>query len=191
MKEIGMNQALKLIIVTSIFMVASSLYYYLVIHLPERNGAVSDQQQEQLIKENKEIADNLFEKNIKCEKYKEEIIEKISLYNNSRKPEVRNGNNDDTSAPDYHSYIEEKEFEEIFYSPEVNSCLYLESQRTLMKIDSDLVSTDGQWMTVHEYYNLIDILSDKEIESVRTMWRGEQFDSYDSVQNLVDKYRGI
>ena len=159
--------------------------------MPERNGAVSDQQQEQLIKENKEIADNLFEKNIKCEKYKEEIIEKISLYNNSRKPEVRNGNNDDTSAPDYHSYIEEKEFEEIFYSPEVNSCLYLESQRTLMKIDSDLVSTDGQWMTVHEYYNLIDILSDKEIESVRTMWRGEQFDSYDSVQNLVDKYRGI
>ncbi len=196
-----MNQLLKSIAVIGIISVSLSIAYYYSVYLPERHRIISDQQQEELlINESKEQANDIFEKNMECEKYKDEIVKKINLYNISQKPGIRDSNNAG-GDPINHLYIERNEFKEIFYSPKVNSCVYLETSRTLMKSDPYATETEP-WSVSFEYYKLIDALSDKEMESVFTINRSEAMNSYDDngrivedvydkVDDMVNKYKNI
>ena len=136
-----------------------------------------------------------FTKKIECGKYRDSLIKIINQYNNSQTPEIRNSSN--TGAGNEainHLYIENKELKEIFYSPKVNSCLYLEISRTLMKSNPNAKANEGKWSTSFEYYNLVDALTGNQIDSISTINRSERMDEYNNdgtisvnVYNRVDE----
>lgn len=133
----------------------------------------------QVVKPEEENMADDFTKKIECEKYRDPIAKRINQYNNSQTPEIRNSNNTGTGDEAInHLYVENKELKEIFYSPKVNSCLYLEISRTLMKSDPYSKANEGSWGTSFEYYNLIDALTGNEIDSVFTINRSERMDQY-------------
>jgi len=149
----------------------------------------------EVVKPEENIKNDDFTKKIECEKYRDSIAKTINQYNNSQVPEIRNSNNTGTGDEAInHLYVENKELKEIFYSPKVNSCLYLEISRTLMKSNPNAKANEGNWGTSFEYYNLIDALTDNQIDSIFTINRSERMDEYNgdgtisvNVYNRVDE----
>lgn len=135
-----------------------------------------------------------FQKKIACEKYKDLILDKIKQYNNSQKPELRDSNNAG-GPPMYNLYVENNEFKEIFYSPRVNSCLYLEDRKTLIKRGSNAKPNIGDWGVEYESYYLVDALTGKEIDfnnelpSLQIIHRGEVFNSEKEADAIIGKYK--
>ena len=176
---------------TIIVLIFCSLYYFLEIDKQknETNNLVNKNQSN--IIESNNI--NVFSKKIECEKYKDEIIKNIKQYNLSQKPEIRDGDNTDGVANNL--YVENNEFKEIFYSPKVNSCVYLESRKTLMKINENANQNNGKWDIIYETYYLIDALTNKEIDFndgllfLQIFNRGERLNSEQQADIVIDKYR--
>lgn len=147
------------------------------------------------ITENKNIvADDNFNKKIECAKLKDSIIEKIKKYNGVQKPEIRNSN-PDLSEPINDLYIENKELKEVFFSPKENSCLYVESRRTLFKPGAGAKPNIGEWNIYYETYYLIDALSGREVDFndglsfIETVHRGEPWNSELEVEILINEYK--
>ncbi len=160
---------------------------------------------QKISKENNNIAEqavfntktdnNEFAKKIECEKYKDQIIKKINQYNSIQKPEVRDSNNSGEGEPINNLYVESNEFKGVFYSSKVNSCLYVEIRRTLVKRGAEADPNVGNWGVSSEYYYLIDALTSKEIDfnegmsSFQTINRSEQLRSKKEANDLIDQYR--
>lgn len=144
---------------------------------------------------NQKIGSDNFSKKVECEKYKDQIIKNINQFNLSQKPEVRDGNNNGTSDHDYNLYIESNEFKEIFYSPKVNSCVYLGSRKTLIKLGANADPNKGNWDISYETYYLIDVLTNKEIDFnkglpfLQIISRGDQFISKKDADVIINDYR--
>lgn len=171
----------------TIFVIASvlvfgSCYVYVKKELVRSKGGavvIKDERPE----EGEAIKIDNFQKKIECQKFIDSVSKKINLFNGKQKPEIRDSNNSG-GEPINHSYIESKEFKEVFYSPKVDSCLDLEVARTSLKVDNMDSKQYGQWATSYEDYNLIDILSGKQIDSVSTINRSEVMNSYDDKGNI-------
>ncbi|MCX6721104.1 MAG: hypothetical protein NT026_00660 [Candidatus Staskawiczbacteria bacterium] len=135
-----------------------------------------------------------FQKKIDCEKYKSQILDKINRFNSAQKPELRNGDNTGTN-PDYNLYVESDELKEIFYSPKVNSCLYVESDKTLMKLGADAKPDVGNWSTLYETYYLIDALTNEKIDFyqglpfLQIISRGDVFNSEKQANEIISAYK--
>ena len=160
---------------SSILIVAISIGYYYVVFIPESKNSEGQKNNE-----------DVFAKKVECEKYKDEIIIKINQFNAKQKPEVRN---------DYNLYVESNEFKEIFYSQKINSCVYLESRKTLSKRSANADPNTGDWNTSYETYYLIDVLTNKEIDFnkglpfLQITNRGEQFNSEKEAHDILNEYR--
>jgi hypothetical protein len=133
-----------------------------------------------------------FEKKVECTKLKEEIIKKIISYNNSQTPEFG------ASSPNLgidSLFVRSKEIKEVFYSPLVDSCLYLESNKTLIKYGLDAKPNVGQWSVDYDTYSLIDFLSNKQIDFnngmnfLQVVHRGERFLDETQIDDIVKKYK--
>lgn len=91
--------------------------------------------------------------------------------------------------------LKNNSLKEIFYSPKVNSCLYLESQRTLIKRGANAKPDIGEWGIDYETYYLIDELTGKKIDFndglsfLQIIHRGEAFYSEEDAEALISKYR--
>ena len=178
--------AKKIILPISILLgciILGGFYYFTKI---QNNKSITNQQKEN------------FKNKIECGKYQKEIVEKINTYNNSQKIFTADGNNDDSQASNTNQYINSKEFKELFYSPRMNSCVYFEIDQTLIghKINNKPI----QWAVSSEYYNLIDVLTGKQLELIHTVNRGEKMDSYNkdgtvseniykNASDVIDNYR--
>lgn len=134
-----------------------------------------------------------FYKKIECEKYKDKIQEKINQYNLSQVPEVRDSNNAG-GEPINNLYIENNLLKELFYSPKLDSCLCLESRRTLMK--KGLHNDESQnWITIYETYYLVDVLTGKEINFnndlnfLQIIHRGERFSTIKQADDIINEYK--
>lgn len=172
-----------------------------VFYYASKTNRKTSNDKPQIVKPEETIKADDFTKKIECEKYRDSIAKTINQYNNSQTPEIRNSNNTGTEDEAInHLYVENKELKEVFYSPKVNSCLYLEISRTLMKSDPHAKANEGSWGTSFEYYNLIDALTGNQIDSVFTINRSERMDSYNSdglvtsniyneVSAMVDEYK--
>jgi len=144
-----------------------------------------------------DITDNNkeFEKKVECEKYNDKIQKRIREYNLSQTPEIRDSNNSDEGEPINNLYIESNELKELFYSPKVNSCIYVESRRTLMKPGVNMDSSSEGWSIVYETYYLVDALSGEEIDFndnlpfLQIIHRGERFNSEDYANELISNYK--
>ena len=170
--------------------------YYLVVFLPQEEQLKIDRQrQEQIANEKKEQSDNLFEKKIECEEYQNKIVKKIDQYNKTQKPEYRDSNNSGFGEPMINLYVEQNELKEIFYSPKVNSCVYLESRKTLAKQGADARADVGIWDVIYDTYFLIDILNHKEINFnnglnfLQVIHRGEEFNLQKEIDAVISKYK--
>lgn len=135
-----------------------------------------------------------FQKKIDCEKYQDPILNKIKQYNNSQKPELRDSNNSGGEQM-YNLYIENNSLKEIFYSPKVNSCVYLESRKTLAKKGLNAKEDVGDWDIVYETYYLIDALTGKEINfnnglpGLQIIHRGEIFNYEKEADDIISQYK--
>lgn len=137
-----------------------------------------------------------FEKKVECEKYNDKIQKRIKEYNLSQKPEIRDSSvPTNPEEPINHLYIENNVLKELFYSPKVDSCLYIESRRTLMKSDPNASPADGDWSISFETYYLIDALSGEEIDFndglpfLQMIHRSDRFNSEDYANELINKYK--
>ena len=136
-----------------------------------------------------------FQKKIACEKYKDSILNKIKQYNNSQKPELRDTNNSGYGEPMYSLFVESNSLKEIFYSPEVNSCLYLEDDQTLVKAGANAKPDVGSWSIDYEDYYLIDVLTGEKINFnnglpfLKIINRGEMSTSEKNANVIIDKYK--
>lgn len=135
-----------------------------------------------------------FAKKMECKKYSEKIEEKIKEFNIMQKPEIRDSSPNIESTIN-HLYIENNALKEVFYSPKLDSCLYVESKRTLMKSDPNANPNIGEWNISYETYYLIDALSGKEIDFndglpfLQMIHRGERFNSEDYANELINIYK--
>lgn len=141
------------------------------------------------------VASDDFSKKIECERFQNSVGKKIKEFNDAQKPEIRNSNNDPTGEPYNNLYVENNILKEVFYSPKVNSCLYLESKRTLVKRGEDAKPDVGPWGISYETYYLIDALSGKEIDFnqgvpfLQIIHRGELFTSEYDAYKIINEYR--
>lgn len=143
--------------------------------------------QKDVQKENESKINEDFSKKMECEKYKEGILENIQKYNISQKPEIRDSNNsNDNNEPVNNTYIDKKELKEIFYSPKINSCLYIEDLKTSMKYNAN-----ETWGVVYEYYNIIDVFTDKKLESIKIINRGEVINFDMDIEKIMNKYKSL
>lgn len=139
--------------------------------------------------------EDYFQKKIECEKYKEDILKDINKYNNSQKPEIRNSNNDISGEPINNLYVEQKELKELFYSPKINSCVYLESMKTLVKRGENANPDVGNWAISYDTYYLIDVLTGKQIDFnkglpfLQIIHGGEIFNSEQDADQIIEEYR--
>lgn len=175
-----------------IVLILSFVYYFLQVNKQknEINKSVSKNQISAI--ENNDV--NIFSKKIECEKYKDQIIKGIKQYNSLQKPEIRDSDNTDEGVIN-NLYVENNEFKEIFYSPKVNSCVYLESRKTLVKRGENANPNVGDWGISYESYYLIDALTNKEIDFndglpfLQIFNRSERFSSEEQADTIIDKYR--
>ena len=126
------------------------------------NNSVNKQNDEELSKK------ELFEMKQKCESYKNNIEKNINQHNSSLGLEKIDN-------------LIYKDFKEIFYSPKLNSCLYLETDTNFFKgIDPDpnggypensAVFNNEKFYINDQSYLLIDTLTGVEIDNVITEWR--------------------
>jgi hypothetical protein len=200
MKKFIKENWFKLSIVIILSVVSLSIVCYLLIvqlskqDLSKQQTNNNRQNQEQLTKEQKDQSNDSFQKNIDCAKYKDAILKQEDQYNKSQKPEIRDSDNTGEN-PDYNLYVENNSLKEIFYSPKVNSCLYVESRKTLMKIGADAKPDVGEWSTVYDTYYLIDELTGKEIDFnkglpfLQIIHRGERFTSEEEANVILSEYK--
>ena len=138
--------------------------------------------------------DDYFLKKIECEKYREKIEQKIAEYNNLQVPEIRDSNNSG-GEPIYNLYVENEELKDLFYSPKLNSCVYLKSLKTLVKRGADANPNIGSWSISYDTYYLIDILSNKEIDFnnglpfIQIIHRGEVFNTEENLEEVLLDFR--
>lgn len=131
---------------------------------------------------------------VECEKYVDPISTKINQYNALQKPEFKNSDNTGENTQ-YDLYKNNNLLKEVFYSPKINSCLYLESRRTLVKFGVDAKPDVGDWTIAYETYYLIDALTSKEIPFYKGMFfiqiisRGMQFHLEKDVGDALSEYR--
>jgi len=146
------------------------------------------------IHETSEIGDT-FQKKIDCEKLTASISQKIQQHNDAQKVETRDSNNSGEGAAVYNRYIENSLLKEVFYSPKVNSCLYLESRRTLVKRGVNVKLDEEDWSISYETWYLVDALMDKEVELndglpfLQIVNRGEVFSDEKEANTIIDKYK--
>lgn len=165
------------ILLVLLLIAGSTLYFF--IFLPNQN-------------KNKTIkAGFLFEQKLKCNSLKLSIENVIKDYNSQQKLERLSQNNaltPDDPQQTYGMYLNSKELNDFFYSPKLNTCLYVEIARTSLKTsgDSELGSPIEYWNPVYEYYNFIDALTGTTINSIRTISRGEKYDDFNDVQKTTN-----
>lgn len=137
--------------------------------------------------------DGLLKKN-NCEIHRENILKYISNYNDSQKPEFRDSNNAG-GDPIINLYVERKNLIDIFYSPKIDSCLYIESRQTLAKRGEDAKIDVGAWGVIYDTWYLIDALTDKEINFYggqpyfQMIHRGEVFNTEIEANTIINEYR--
>ncbi|GEM_PF-2688413 len=176
----------KLVVAISILIIGISIagYFYISEYHDKK---LSEQEAKQQV--------DYFNKKIECEKYTDSISKKINQFNASQKPEFRDSNNSGQGEPMYNLYIENNVLKEVFYSPKINSCLYLESRRTLVKPGANAKADIGNWSVDYETYYLVDVLTSKEIDFnkglnfLQIIHRGEQFNSEKEADDILNEYR--
>ena len=150
------------IIILLIILVIIDLISYLLIFLPKVKQQVS------------------FEQKLKCETLKNGIENNIKLYDYS----VTSKKQCDMSwqgTSVCSDSLMAKTFEEIFYSPKLNTCLYLEADTTFFK-GSDpshddslkglpLFSNGEEFYLNDKYYILYDALTGSKIKEELAQWR--------------------
>lgn len=114
-----------------------------------------------------------------CYKYKNSLIKEVENFNNEQKLEKR-GDNDGSF-----SYCKEvQELKEIFYSNKLNSCAHVIIEQTHCQPDQNAVSNIS-----YEYQKLYNTLTNENIESFKTISRGEFFENINDVQGKIDIYK--
>jgi hypothetical protein len=141
------------------------------------------------------LIDNAINLNsVECKKYTNLITAKIDQYNALQKPEFKNSDNTGEN-PQFDLYINNNILKEVFYTPKINSCLYLESRRILVKPGTDAKPDVGSWSVAYETYYLIDALTYEEISFYQGMPfmqminRGLQFHSEKEADDVLSEYR--
>jgi hypothetical protein len=149
-----------------------------------------NQTQEEILLKKDIIREDNFEKRLECEKFKNEIQNKINSYNYSQKPFIGDsavpGNSDDPIIP--RLYLYNRELVEVFYSPLINSCLYLEVSRTYIS-DPEQDDNKRTWGISFETYKLINYLTNELLEIEETIHRSEIRSTYYQIQELISKYK--
>jgi len=137
-----------------------------------------------------------FSKKIECEKYRNEIEEKIKQYNLSQKPEVKDSSVPlNPEEPINHLYLKNNELKEIFYSPKVDSCVYIESRKDLIKSDPNANPNIGTWGISFESYYMIDALTNEEINFnnglpfIDLIHRSEIFTTEKNAEKIINEYK--
>lgn len=134
----------------------------------------ADKDQEQIIKDQKKS----FEQKLRCGALKDDIKKGIDLYNSSVKlKEACDVSWQGTSVCS--GSLLHKQFEEIFYSPKLNTCAYLEIDTTFFKgsepapweIDSTTIFSGEKFYINSQYYRLIDALTGSQVDETLTQWR--------------------
>lgn len=159
----------------------SVLYFFIFLSNCDKNQ----------VAKNQEI---LFEQKLKCNNLRPSVENLIRDYNSQQEPEQRSQNNtlaQDDPQQTFGTYLENKELSDFFYSPKLNTCLYIEIQRTSLKTigNSELGGHIEYWNPVYEYYNFIDALTGKTINSIKTISRGSKFNSFNDVKKMVDDFQ--
>ncbi len=135
-----------------------------------------------------------FERKVACAQFKDSAEQKISAYNRQQKmvslPQ-KNTLSEDDPEQTFGIYVGRKEFIQVFYSPKLNTCLYEEEYRWLLKKKA-CTEADGckdYWLPSTESHSLFDVLSGAEIEEVRTIWRSEPYQTQQDVKNMLEEYQ--
>lgn len=131
-----------------------------------------------------------------CEKFRLSINKKIQDYNVSRKREVRDSNNSvDSDQPVLNTYIEYKELKDLFYSPKLGSCVYLESGKTLMRLGTDIEAVGGDWKVIYDTYYMFKVPSHEEVifnddlPFLQIVHRGEEYTPENEANEIVSRYK--
>jgi len=138
----------------------------------------------------KETKDSNFQKKITCTELQNQLIKNITNYNSSQKSYIDdNCVGCDIKTHSYHLYIHNKEFKEIFYSSNINSCIYVVSDKTLIKNDPNSNPNIGKWDVSFDSYFIIDALTNETVDIVQIIHRGEQFNSIQQADEIIKKYK--
>ncbi len=120
-----------------------------------------------------------FKQKEECASYKDNINKEVEVFNQKQIIE-RRGDNDGS-----YSFCKEiRELQEVFYSPKVNSCIQAITEKTLCQPNQNVA-----FHVSYEYLNLKDVLTEKQLESFRVIWRGEGYESMDDIQQKIENYK--
>ncbi len=114
-----------------------------------------------------------------CFKYKEGIQKEFDNFNTKQQPQER-ADNDGSTRKCY----ENKELKEIFYSNKLNSCAQVEVQKTYCNTP-DMKS----YGVSYEYNILSNVLTGETLEYIKTISRGEGFETPQRTKEIIDSYR--
>ncbi|MCE9586253.1 hypothetical protein K8R04_02965 [Candidatus Uhrbacteria bacterium] len=140
-------------------------------------------------------ANDLFSKKVICEKYADSISEKIKRFNASQKVEIGDSSVPAGEGPPiYRKYLNNNLLINVFYSPKVDSCVYVESHRTLIAAE-DATPGKEDWEISYETWYMMDVLTGAEIDFykgqpwIQLIQRSEVFNTEVEAKSAVDKYR--
>lgn len=159
---------------------------------------------------------NIEKKKSNCETLEYDVKRKIDVYNSNVEPEPAcglfrwwEGPWPTVCAPS----LEYRKFKEIFYSPKLDTCLYLETTTEYFKGDepnkdytalNDInqpIFYDEKFYLTDEWYSIKDVLTDTKIDKWQTKYRNSAAtlleDSFSSpidqypytVEDMLKKYR--
>ena len=129
-----------------------------------------------------------------CEKFRDKINNSLMQYNASQKHEIRDSDNTG-NKPSLGLYIEYKELKDLFYSPITQTCLYVESSKTIFKSGEDAEIDKDDWKIAYDTYYLTDVESGEQLKLKDDMpWaqrivRGSDFYSDQEIQESINLYK--
>lgn len=129
-----------------------------------------------------------------CEEFRDQINNSLMQYNASQKHEIRDSDNTG-DKPSLGLYIEYKELKDLFYSPITQTCLYVESSKTIFKPGKDAKIDEGDWIIAYDTYYLTDVESGEQLKLKDDMpWaqrivRSSDFYSDQEIQESINLYK--
>lgn len=121
---------------------------------------------------------------ISCFNLKETVKDEINRYNDQQIPQE---GVEDRGVKQTFLCFNKKEFKELFFNNNLNSCLYVEKYQHICKSIDPWVSDN--YYVRNENYKIIDILNNKQIDETRTIYRAEIFNTMNDVDRMIEKYK--
>ncbi|MEI6352674.1 MAG: hypothetical protein WCO35_01930 [Candidatus Nomurabacteria bacterium] len=143
-----------------------------------------------------------FDKKIKCEPFIKDIKEKIEK-ENSFAIAVKACDTSWQGTSACSDSVTHKQFQEVFYSDKLNTCVYLETDTRFFKGDdpdhyganpeNSKIFSGVNFYINDEYYILYDLLNGSKIDEARTQWRNTPRELLTdlSISSSTDKYPGV